>query len=160
MPPVSIRNATSLACHQHSCQPQKLTDASATSFDNYQSYMKVLIVLMGLRNLALVIIVQFTNTFFDKQCHFFFETKDLTSASGPIKVRLAAENQPHATFEVSVCPLSNVPGTDAKLLPYTMHSLLSSLSCSLKTHRRFFSSSYNHSLRHPLLHFSLHSSQP
>ena len=84
--------------------------------------------LMGLRNLALVIIVQFTNTFFDEQCHFFFETKDLASASGPIKVQLAAKNQPHATFEVSVRPLSNVPGTDAKSLPYTMRSLLSSLS--------------------------------
>ena len=53
------------------------------------------------------------------------ETKALASVSGPIEVRLAAENPSRATFEVSVRPLSNVPGTDAKSLSYTMRSLLS-----------------------------------
>ena len=56
---------------------------------------------------------------------FLGETKALASISGPIEVRLAAENPSRATFEVSVRPLSNVPGTDAKSLLYTMRSLLS-----------------------------------
>ena len=119
--------------------------------------------LMGLRDLVLVIIVQLSDTFFlTNNVTFFFlsETKALASVSGPIEVRLAAENPSRATFEVSVRPLSYVLGTDAKSLSYTMRSLLSPLSCSLKTRRYFFSSSYNHSLRHSLLCFSLRSSQP
>ena len=162
MPPVPIRNATSLACHWRTCQPQESMDTNVTSFNNYQLYVKVLIMLMGLRDLALVIIVQLSDTFFWQTMLLFFlgETKALMSVSGPIKVQLAAENPSRVTFEVSVHTLSNVLGTDAKSLLYTMCSLLSPLSCSLKTCRYFFSSLYNHSPRYSLLHFSLCSLQP
>jgi len=48
----------------------------------------------------------------------------LASVSGPIEVRLAAENSTKATFEVSVRPLASIPGTDAKALSATIKSLL------------------------------------
>ncbi|KAF9652798.1 hypothetical protein BDM02DRAFT_3108935 [Thelephora ganbajun] len=48
----------------------------------------------------------------------------LASVSGPIEVRLAAENSTKATFEVSVRPLTSIPGTDAKALGATIKSLL------------------------------------
>lgn len=48
----------------------------------------------------------------------------LASVSGPIDVRLAAENSTKATFEVSVRPLASIPGTDAKALGATIKSLL------------------------------------
>jgi exosome complex component RRP46 len=48
----------------------------------------------------------------------------LASVSGPIEVRLAAENPTKATFEVSVRPLASVPGTDSKALGATIKSLL------------------------------------
>lgn len=49
----------------------------------------------------------------------------LSSISGPIEVRLNAENASQATFEVLVRPLSNVPATEAKALAATLRSLLS-----------------------------------
>ena len=48
----------------------------------------------------------------------------LASVSGPIEVRLAAENSTKATFEVSVRPLASIPGTDSKALGATIKSLL------------------------------------
>ena len=52
------------------------------------------------------------------------EVHVLASVSGPIEVRLAAENSTKATFEVSVRPLASIPGTDAKALSATIKSLL------------------------------------
>ena len=51
-------------------------------------------------------------------------THVLASVSGPLEVRLAAENPTKATFEVSVRPLASIPGTDAKALGATIKSLL------------------------------------
>jgi len=48
----------------------------------------------------------------------------LASVSGPIEVRLAAENSTKATFDVTVRPLASLPGTDAKALGATIKSLL------------------------------------
>ena len=48
----------------------------------------------------------------------------LASVTGPIEVRLAAENSTKATFEVSVRPLASVPGTDSKALGAAIKSLL------------------------------------
>ena len=48
----------------------------------------------------------------------------LASVSGPIEVRLAAENSTKAAFEVSFRPLTSIPGTDAKALGATIKSLL------------------------------------
>jgi exosome complex component RRP46 len=48
----------------------------------------------------------------------------LASVSGPMEVRLAAENSTKATFEVSVRPLASIPGTEAKALGATIKSLL------------------------------------
>jgi exosome complex component RRP46 len=52
------------------------------------------------------------------------ETKAIASVSGPIEVRLAAEQASKATFEVIIRPLSNVPGTESKALAATIRSLL------------------------------------
>lgn len=52
------------------------------------------------------------------------ETKAIASVSGPIEVRLAAEQASKATFEVILRPLSNVPGTESKSLSVTIRSLL------------------------------------
>jgi len=48
----------------------------------------------------------------------------LSSVSGPIEVRLAAENASQATFDVLVRPLSNVPATEAKALGAAVKGLL------------------------------------
>jgi exosome complex component RRP46 len=63
--------------------------------------------------------------------HFPFPLKSFTgsaaalsSISGPIEVRLAAENPSQATFEVLLRPLSNVPGTESKALASTIRNLL------------------------------------
>jgi exosome complex component RRP46 len=48
----------------------------------------------------------------------------LASVSGPIEVRLAAEQPSRATFEVSVRPLSGVPGTEAKSLASSIRAAL------------------------------------
>ncbi|KAI0046402.1 ribosomal protein S5 domain 2-like protein [Auriscalpium vulgare] len=54
----------------------------------------------------------------------FGSTKALASVSGPIEVRLAAEQPSKATFEVSVRPLSGVPGTESKALSASLRALL------------------------------------
>ncbi|KAF9047791.1 exosome component Rrp46 [Panaeolus papilionaceus] len=54
----------------------------------------------------------------------FGNTSALASISGPIEVRLAAEQPTKATFEVQVRPLSNVPGTDAKAMAASIRSSL------------------------------------
>ncbi|KAJ7119818.1 ribosomal protein S5 domain 2-type protein [Mycena epipterygia] len=54
----------------------------------------------------------------------FGETVALASVSGPIEVRLAAENPSLATFEVLLRPLSNVPATQSKSLAATIRSAL------------------------------------
>lgn len=66
----------------------------------------------------------FTCTYTLAKNSFTGESKALASISGPIEVRLAAENPAHATFEVSIRPLSNVPGTESKSLSSTLRSLL------------------------------------
>ncbi|KAF5380372.1 hypothetical protein D9615_004508 [Tricholomella constricta] len=48
----------------------------------------------------------------------------LGSVSGPIEVRLAAENASHATLEVLVRPLANIPATEAKALAATVRGVL------------------------------------
>ncbi|KAG5641602.1 hypothetical protein DXG03_004666 [Asterophora parasitica] len=48
----------------------------------------------------------------------------LSSISGPIEVRLAAENPSHATLEVLVRPLADVPATEAKALAATVRGVL------------------------------------
>ena len=50
--------------------------------------------------------------------------KALASVSGPIEVRLAAEQPSRATFEVTVRPLSAVPGTEAKSLAVSIRTAL------------------------------------
>lgn len=60
----------------------------------------------------------------------------LASVSGPIEVRLVAENSTKATFEVFVRPLASIPGTDAKALGVTIKSLLTPsllLTCHPRT---------------------------
>ncbi|KAJ7166303.1 exosome component Rrp46 [Mycena crocata] len=54
----------------------------------------------------------------------FGDTVALASVSGPIEVRLAAENPSLSTFEVLLRPLSNVPGTQSKSLAATIRSAL------------------------------------
>ncbi|KAF8517045.1 exosome component Rrp46 [Hysterangium stoloniferum] len=54
----------------------------------------------------------------------FGQIKALASVSGPIQVRLAAELPSKATFEVSVRPLSGVPGTDSKSFAAVLRSSL------------------------------------
>jgi len=48
----------------------------------------------------------------------------LASLSGPIEVRLTAEQPSQATFEVLVRPLANVPATDAKAQAATIRAAL------------------------------------
>ncbi|GLB37879.1 putative 3' exoribonuclease family, domain 1 [Lyophyllum shimeji] len=48
----------------------------------------------------------------------------LASLTGPIEVRLALENPSHATLEVLVRPLSNVPATQAKALAAAVRTVL------------------------------------
>ena len=55
---------------------------------------------------------------------FTGSTAALSSVSGPIEVRLVAEHPSHATFEVFLRPLSNVPGTESKALGSTIRNLL------------------------------------
>lgn len=52
------------------------------------------------------------------------DTKAIASISGPIEVRIAAEQPSRLTFEVILRPLSNVPGTESKSLSSTLRSLL------------------------------------
>ncbi|KAJ7268057.1 hypothetical protein C8J57DRAFT_1131706 [Mycena rebaudengoi] len=54
----------------------------------------------------------------------FGDTLALASVSGPIEVRLAAENPSSSTFEVLIRPLSNVPATQSKSLASTVRSAL------------------------------------
>ncbi|KAJ7101531.1 exosome component Rrp46 [Mycena belliarum] len=54
----------------------------------------------------------------------FGDTAALSSVSGPIEVRLAAENPSLSTFEVLLRPLSNVPATQSKSLAATIRSAL------------------------------------
>ncbi|KAJ7776811.1 exosome component Rrp46 [Mycena maculata] len=54
----------------------------------------------------------------------FGDTVALSSVSGPIEVRLAAENPSLSTFEVLLRPLSNVPTTQSKSLAATVRSAL------------------------------------
>ncbi|TFK32434.1 ribosomal protein S5 domain 2-type protein [Crucibulum laeve] len=54
----------------------------------------------------------------------FGDTSALASISGPIEVRLVAEQASQATFEVLLRPLSNVPATEAKALGATIRSAL------------------------------------
>ncbi|KAF7978240.1 hypothetical protein HWV62_1254 [Athelia sp. TMB] len=54
----------------------------------------------------------------------FGETAALASFSGPIEVRLALEHPSHATLEIILRPLSNIPGTEAKSLAATIRNLL------------------------------------
>ncbi|KAJ7162900.1 exosome component Rrp46 [Mycena filopes] len=54
----------------------------------------------------------------------FGDTVALASVSGPIEVRLAAENPSASTFEVLLRPLSNVPATQSKSLAATIRVAL------------------------------------
>ncbi|KAJ7626532.1 exosome component Rrp46 [Mycena polygramma] len=54
----------------------------------------------------------------------FGNTVALASVSGPIEVRLAAENPSLSTFEVLLRPLSNVPATQSKSLAATIRAAL------------------------------------
>ncbi|KAI0054370.1 hypothetical protein BV25DRAFT_810414 [Artomyces pyxidatus] len=54
----------------------------------------------------------------------FGETKALASVSGPIEVRLAVEQPSKATFEVTLRPLSGIPGTESKSLSASLRSVL------------------------------------
>ncbi|KAJ7914263.1 exosome component Rrp46 [Mycena leptocephala] len=54
----------------------------------------------------------------------FGDTAALASVSGPIEVRLAAENPSLSTFEVLLRPLSNVPATQSKSLAATIRAAL------------------------------------
>ena len=46
------------------------------------------------------------------------DTKALASVSGPMEVRLAAEQANKATFEVLVRPLSGLPGASSSLISF------------------------------------------
>ena len=52
------------------------------------------------------------------------DTLALASVSGPIEVRLTAENPSLSTFDVLLRPLSNVPATQSKSLAATIRSAL------------------------------------
>jgi exosome complex component RRP46 len=52
------------------------------------------------------------------------EMEALASVSGPIEVRLAAEQPSRATLEVNVRPLSSLPGTESKALAASLRGLL------------------------------------
>ncbi|KAJ6452143.1 exosome component Rrp46 [Mycena vitilis] len=54
----------------------------------------------------------------------FGDTAALASVSGPIEVRLAAENPSLSTFEVLLRPLSNVPATQSKYMAATIRAAL------------------------------------
>ncbi|KAJ6453201.1 exosome component Rrp46 [Mycena vitilis] len=54
----------------------------------------------------------------------FGHTVALASVSGPIEVRLAAENPSLSTLEVLLRPLSNVPATQSKSLAATIRAAL------------------------------------
>ncbi|KAF8194364.1 ribosomal protein S5 domain 2-type protein [Mycena galopus ATCC 62051] len=54
----------------------------------------------------------------------FGDTVALASVSGPIEVRLAAENPSLSTFEVLHRPLSNVPATQSKSLAASIRAAL------------------------------------
>ncbi|KAH9161928.1 ribosomal protein S5 domain 2-type protein [Lactarius sanguifluus] len=54
----------------------------------------------------------------------FGEMEALASVSGPIEVRLAAEQPSRATIEVNVRPLSSLPGTESKALAASLRGLL------------------------------------
>jgi len=54
----------------------------------------------------------------------FGEMEALASVSGPIEVRLAAEQPSRATLEVNVRPLSSLPGTESKALAACLRGLL------------------------------------
>ncbi|KAJ7673943.1 exosome component Rrp46 [Mycena polygramma] len=54
----------------------------------------------------------------------FGDTAALASVSGPIEVRLAAENPSLSTFEVLLRPLSNVPATQSKSMAATIRAAL------------------------------------
>ncbi|KAF5392108.1 hypothetical protein D9757_003324 [Collybiopsis confluens] len=51
----------------------------------------------------------------------------LTSLSGPIEVRLASEQPSRSTVEVSVRPLSNVPGTESKAAAVILKEIMQRL---------------------------------
>ncbi|KAL1667215.1 3' exoribonuclease family, domain 1-domain-containing protein [Schizophyllum commune] len=55
----------------------------------------------------------------------FGDTTALASVSGPIEVRLAAEQPARATFEVNMRPISNVPATEAKSIAASVRAALS-----------------------------------
>src|SRR6266404_2460574 len=52
------------------------------------------------------------------------EMEALASVSGPMDVRLAAEQPSRATFEVNIRPLSSLPGTESKALAASLRGLL------------------------------------
>ena len=52
------------------------------------------------------------------------EMEALASVSGPIEVRLAAEQPSRATLEVNVRPLTSLPGTESKALAASLRGLL------------------------------------
>ncbi|KAF7331313.1 Exosome component Rrp46 [Mycena kentingensis (nom. inval.)] len=54
----------------------------------------------------------------------FGKTAALASISGPIEVRIAAELPSTATFEVLHRPLSNIPGTQSKVLASSIRAAL------------------------------------
>ncbi|KAK7042217.1 exosome component Rrp46 [Favolaschia claudopus] len=54
----------------------------------------------------------------------FGDTVAVASVSGPIEVRLAAENPSSSTFEVQLRPLSNVPTTQSKSLAASIRAAL------------------------------------
>jgi len=54
----------------------------------------------------------------------FGEMEALASVSGPMEVRLAAEQPSRATIEVNVRPLSSLPGTESKALAASLRGLL------------------------------------
>ncbi|KAJ7366244.1 exosome component Rrp46 [Mycena albidolilacea] len=54
----------------------------------------------------------------------FGDTVAVASVSGPIEVRLAAENPSLSTFEVLLRPLSNVPATQSKSLAASIRAAL------------------------------------
>ncbi|KIY51528.1 hypothetical protein FISHEDRAFT_10768, partial [Fistulina hepatica ATCC 64428] len=54
----------------------------------------------------------------------FGNVRALASVSGPIEVRLAAEQAAQATFDVHVRPLSNISATDSKALASAIYSAI------------------------------------
>ncbi|KDQ23575.1 hypothetical protein PLEOSDRAFT_1048836 [Pleurotus ostreatus PC15] len=62
----------------------------------------------------------------DASARFSFGTSTaaLASVSGPIEVRLASENPSQATFDVSIRPLSSIPGIESKSLASMIRAAL------------------------------------